>query len=163
MSGKFKQAGEALFAGNADEAAKLLAEATAEIAQTERRAASVRTEDLVRAVTDHVTQELKAMPAREQLFADYPELRPKPNGGRNAFALIADDYATAFMTNGDDVATAIQKAGDAVGEEFGLGKLARGAKSRNRRGQGQQDDEQQIEEDYPGIIAELARTRPGNR
>ena len=119
---KFKEASEALYAGNSEEAAELFASAVslAQSPQVEGRAdGATLNDDLVSRVTAGVTQQLSQQGALKQLFTDYPEVQSK-----KAFALIADEYASAFMANGDDVGTAIFKAGEAIGEEYKLGKWA---------------------------------------
>jgi hypothetical protein len=119
---KFKEASEALYAGNSEEAAELFASAVS-LAQTPsasgRADGATPSADLVSRVTEGVTQQLSQQGALKQLFTDYPDIKSK-----KAFALLADEYAGAFMANGDDVATAIQKAGEAIGEEYKLGKWA---------------------------------------
>jgi len=119
---KFKEAAEAMYLGNAEQSAELFAEATA-LAQSppaEGRAdGATLTADLVSKVTAGVSQQLSQQGALKKLFSDYPEIESK-----KAFALVADEYATAFRDNGDDIATAIFKAGEAIGEEYKLGKWA---------------------------------------
>ena len=119
---KFKEASDALYAGEADKAAELFSDAVA-LTQTpvpEKRVESATsTADLVSQVTAGVKQQLSQDGALKQLFEDYPDIKSK-----KAFALITDEYANAFMANGDDPATAIHKAGEAVGEEYHLGKWA---------------------------------------
>jgi hypothetical protein len=104
---KFQRATEFLYQGDQDEAAKLFNEGVAE----EVARAAPDTEALVNVGR----QKLAAEPAIIEIFDRYPAIKEK-----RAYSLIADEYASAFMTNGDDVATAIKKAGEAVAEEFGL-------------------------------------------
>lgn len=119
-SDKFKEASDALYAGESDKAAQLFSEAVA-IATTPAAAKEqVSTADLVTQVTKGVTQQLSQDGALKQLFSDYPQIKEK-----KAFQIIADEYIGAFVANGDDIATAIGKAGDAIGEEYGFGKFAK--------------------------------------
>lgn len=113
---RFKEAGEALYAGEPDKAAELFAEAV-QLAQAPSSTQNDNVPgDLVERVTNSVTQQLSKQGALNKLFEDYPEIREK-----RAFALIADEYVAAFVNNGDDIATAIHKAGEAIGEEYTLG------------------------------------------
>ena len=119
---KFKEASDAMYGGNIEEAAKLFSEAVELVAApaTEGRAeGATLTEDLVGQVTTRVTQQLSQQGALKQLFDDYPDIKNK-----RAFGILTDEYINAFMANGDDAATAIHKAGEAIGEEYKLGKWA---------------------------------------
>lgn len=119
---KFLEASEAMYNGKTEEAAELFASAVSlaqDAPQSEGRATGAIPDDLVTRVTAGVTQQLSQQGALKQLFDDYPDIKTK-----KAFALLADEYAGAFMANGDDVATAIHKAGEAIGEEYKLGKWA---------------------------------------
>jgi hypothetical protein len=120
---KFREASEALYAGDQDRAATLFSEATAALttpAAGRSDATPASSDALVSQVAEQVTQRLSQKAALDQLFKDYPDIKAK-----KAFAIIADEYTNAFVANGDDVGTAIAKAGEAIGEEYGLGKWAR--------------------------------------
>jgi hypothetical protein len=156
-SNKFKEASDALYQGDGETAAELLAAGVAEVARANTPA--VDTDALANAVR----QKLAAAPAIEALFARHPEIKEK-----KAFAAVADDYAADFMAKGDDVATAIRKAGDAVAKEYGLGNHSQAGKhSQASRQAGQSSRQSEAsdegEEDYPEVIAELRASRPGNR
>lgn len=119
---KFKEASDALYAGDADRAAALFSEAVSAATGGQsngRGDTTLSSDEIVGRTADAVTQRLSQQGALKQLFEDYPDIKSK-----RAFAIIADEYTAAFIENGDDVATAIQKAGEAIGEEYGLGKWA---------------------------------------
>ncbi|MDQ2946664.1 MAG: hypothetical protein M3Y27_12085 [Acidobacteriota bacterium] len=112
--GKFKEAAEALFEGDADRAAQLFNEGAQAIVAA--RPTLVQ-DDLVRAVTANVKQDLAAKPAVDKLFADYPEIKADDD-----LQLLADRRVNLYMKRGSSQAEAIEKAGEDVAEKFKLGK-----------------------------------------
>ena len=149
-SNKFKEASDALYMGDGETAAKLLTDGVAEVARANTPA--VDTDALVNAVR----QELKAAPAREQLFKDYPALKEK-----RAYALMADDAAAEFMAQGDPIDVAIRKAGEKVAAEYDLGRHGRSSRQAGQSSrQSEAIDDQ--EEDYPTVISDMATSRPGS-
>ena len=106
---------------------------------------------LSRAVTHDVLDKLDQRPALAKLFQDYPEIKADPD-----YALLADRYYDAFITNGEPAGKAIAMAGEAVAEKFGLGKFA----TEDRQTPSGRDEEETSESD---VIAAMAAARPHSR
>lgn len=120
---KFKEANEAIFVGDAEKAAKLMAEGTALI-QTPAPATGQPFDQgaMVQEVARGVKAQLSQERALETLFTDYPEFKTK-----RAFQIVVDEAIAAKVQNGVRIETAIKEAGDEVAEEYKLGKFGTAA------------------------------------
>lgn len=137
---KFKQATDALFEGDGEKAAELFTHGAQEIVAARP---TVVTDDLVRAVTANVKQDLATQPAVDKLFADYPEIKADDD-----LQLLADRRVNLYERRGISRAEAILKAGEDVAEKFKLGKHK------------QRTSQQPTPQDEPEAddVAEAART-----
>jgi hypothetical protein len=130
---QFRQATAALYSGEEERAAALLADASAvdvdQVAlQLERRAA--------------------AKTAVDKLLRDHPELRDAD------FAFIADKRIDDLVRQGTPLDAAIAEAGEQLAAKYGWGQQAR---ARLRPASATRASE----DDPSAIIAEIAAARPG--
>ena len=130
-SASIKLALDAMFEGDSDKAASLLAAAISgaqNVHRSEGRGdATLNVDEIVSRTTDAVKQTLNVDRALDSLFTDYPEI-----ASRRSLQLVADHYVVAHMANGMSKPEAITQAGADIAEEFGLKKTAAPAVDKGR-------------------------------
>jgi hypothetical protein len=146
----FKGAADALYEGDSSKAATLFAAGAA---------GAVDMEQVARVIEQRAAQKT----AVNKLIDAYPIIATDID-----MAIIADSYVDANLHNGLSLETAVAKAGEDLAEKFNLEDLSEKSNlGKHRKPEARVRSRESVqplaEEDPSAVIAELARSRPGNR